>query len=306
MDHRALIASIPVEKRRTLLAQSDAPGLGRLAVHLGLVILGGVWVLAGWPLWPLVMVLQGVLLVFLFTTLHETIHGTAFRTGGINTAVAHLCGFLAVLPANHFRYFHFAHHRFTHDPERDPELEGTKPDTLRGHLIYLTGWSEWRWRLKSIAKQARGVCTDAYIPARGHDRVTRDAQIYILGYAGLVIGSVLVGSSALLWIWVLPSLLGQPFMRAYLLAEHTRCPHVANMLENTRTTFTNRFVRYFAWNMPYHAEHHAYPAIPFHKLPEFHRVTEAHLAQTAEGYTSFNRDHMMSLGNKGPQDEAIV
>ena len=67
------------------------------------------------------------------------------------------------------------------------------------------------------------------------------------------------------------SLLGQPFLRAYLLAEHARCPHVANMLENTRTTFTTALVRLIAWNMPFHAEHHAYPAVPFHKLPRFPR-----------------------------------
>ncbi|WP_246694633.1 fatty acid desaturase, partial [Mesorhizobium sp. M2D.F.Ca.ET.147.01.1.1] len=69
-----------------------------------------------------------------------------------------------------------------------------------------------------------------------------------------------------------PALLGQPFLRLYLMAEHGRCPLVANMLENTRTTLTNWFVHKLAWNMPYHAEHHAYPGVPFHQLPEFHRL----------------------------------
>ncbi|MEM1299415.1 MAG: fatty acid desaturase, partial [Pseudomonadota bacterium] len=84
-----------------------------------------------------------------------------------------------------------------------------------------------------------------------------------------------------------PMLLGGPFLRAYLLAEHTFCPHVSNMLANTRTTFTNKLVRWLAWNMPYHAEHHAYPAVPFHKLPQFHALTRAHLGETQDGYTDF-------------------
>ncbi|MGO4840776.1 fatty acid desaturase, partial [Rhizobiaceae sp. 2RAB30] len=70
---------------------------------------------------------------------------------------------------------------------------------------------------------------------------------------------------------------------------HTRCPHVANMLENTRTTFTTTLVRFVAWNMPYHAEHHAYPAVPFHKLPRFHQVVRDHLKVTERGYARFNR-----------------
>ena len=86
------------------------------------------------------------------------------------------------------------------------------------------------------------------------------------------LASVALSSPALLWVWIVPILLGQPFLRAYLLAEHARCPHVANMLENTRTTFTTALVRLIAWNMPFHAEHHAYPAVPFHKLPRFHAV----------------------------------
>lgn len=31
-----------------------------------------------------------------------------------------------------------------------------------------------------------------------------------------------------------------------------------------RATLTLSLVRLFAWNMPYHAEHHTYPAVPFH------------------------------------------
>ena len=56
------------------------------------------------------------------------------------------------------------------------------------------------------------------------------------------------------------------------------------MLENTRTTFTTALVRLIAWNMPFHAEHHAYPAVPFHKLPRFHEFVRQHLRTTERGY----------------------
>ncbi len=67
------------------------------------------------------------------------------------------------------------------------------------------------------------------------------------------------------------------------------------MLENSRTTTTNAIVRWLAWNMPYHAEHHAYPMVPFHKLPDLHRLAAPHLKETEPGYASFhlqNAPHM--------------
>ena len=50
------------------------------------------------------------------------------------------------------------------------------------------------------------------------------------------------------------------------------------MLENSRTTRSLAPIRRLAWNMPYHAEHHAYPALPFHALPAAHRILRARIA----------------------------
>ena len=93
------------------------------------------------------------------------------------------------------------------------------------------------------------------------------------------------------WCWMLPLALGQPFLRAYLLAEHGLCPPVANMFENTRTTITTRLVRFLAWNMPYHAEHHAFPTVPFHQLPALHELTKQHLRTTSDGYAAFHAEY---------------
>jgi fatty acid desaturase len=47
--------------------------------------------------------------------------------------------------------------------------------------------------------------------------------------------------------------------------------------------------------MPYHAEHHAFPNVPFHKLPDLHRHTAPHLKSTSDGYAAFNADFTRSL-----------
>jgi fatty acid desaturase len=94
---------------------------------------------------------------------------------------------------------------------------------------------------------------------------------------------------------VVPALLGQPALRLYLMAEHALCPLTPDMLENTRTTYTNALMRALAWNMPYHAEHHAYPAVPFHRLPEVNRALASRLKSTAPGYIAVQRAILRSL-----------
>jgi fatty acid desaturase len=183
-----------------------------------------------------------------------------------------------------------AHHRFTHDPENDPELAGPKPDTLWAYLKYLSGLPEFRWRIVNLLRNAVTQTKATYVPPRGKAPVMAEARLFLLIYGILIVLSILLGTPLLIWVWLLPMLIAAPALRGYLLAEHARCPHVADMLSNTRTTFTNRVVRWLAWNMPYHAEHHSYPAVPFHKLPELHAICADHLKVTQNGYVPFNAE----------------
>ena len=49
------------------------------------------------------------------------------------------------------------------------------------------------------------------------------------------------------------------------------------------------------WNMPYHAEHHLYPSIPFHHLPALHLKLRRQLKNVAPGYVAANRAVIRSL-----------
>ena len=291
MDHKALIASLSAEQRTALQEKSDLPGLFRLFVHWGLIVVIGWLIATGAPGWQALMVVQGILIIFCFTLLHETTHKTPFASLWLNETVMHICAFLVVLPPEWFRYFHFAHHRFTNDPERDPELGSEKPLTWAGYLWRVTGVPVWRIHFGQMIKNALGKADESFLPEGRMNRVRIEAQVFIAIY--LVLAIVLIaGQSWLFWCWIAPAMLGQPFLRLYLLAEHGRCPPVANMLENTRTTFTNRLVRWVAWNMPYHAEHHAWPTVPFHKLPELHAITKPHLKKTSNGYVEFHKEYV--------------
>lgn len=295
MDHRDIIASLTPEERSRLTAKSDAAGLAQLFAHWGAIAIIGSLIAAKVPFWPLLMLPQGILIVFLFTLLHETVHRTAFETQWLNDAVARVCSLALALPADWFRYFHFAHHRFTQDPENDPELAFPKPETLRQYLVHVSGIPLWWGHLKTLYANAAGGSQESYVPPKGRPKVSAEARAMIVFYAVLILLAVYFQLSVLLYVWIIPALLGQPFLRLYLLAEHGRCPFVANMLENTRTTLTNWVVRKLAWNMPFHAEHHAYPGVPFHQLPQFHALIERYLKVVEPGYVSFHEKYLETL-----------
>ncbi|WP_264213274.1 fatty acid desaturase [Leisingera thetidis] len=293
-DHTSVVTALAPDTRAALTARSNTAGLRHLALYLGALAACTAGIALQAPLWPLLMLPQGVLLVFLFTLSHECTHQTPFRSRWLNEAAGHVCALAIALPFVWFRYFHLAHHKFTNDPDRDPELEhGPRPETLPQWLRYLSGWGYWRGMALTLWRNAFGTMDAPYLPQRRHAAMRLEARVLLAVHAAALL--TLLVSPLVLWLWLLPLLIGQPFLRAYLLAEHGLCPPVANMLENSRTTLTNRLVRFLAWNMPYHAEHHAFPAVPFHQLPAFHAITRAHLASMSHGYGAFTADYLRQL-----------
>ncbi len=303
MDHRSFLASLPADTRAYLTQANDRRGLLHLAGHLGLILVCGVAIAARIPFWGGLLPVQGLLLVFLFTLQHETTHDTPFQSRWLNLRVGQFCGFVGGLPPAWFRFFHYAHHRHTQVPGKDPELAEPKPQTGRGYIWYVSGLPLWASLARTLWHNARGLCDAPYVPAARRAEIKAEARWMVLGYALLLGGSVAVQSAVLIWVWVLPMVLGQPALRLYLLAEHGRCAYVSNMFENTRTTFTTGALRWLAWNMPYHAEHHTYPAVPFHKLPDLHALMAAHLKETEQGYARFTRGYVRDLSQNAQRSE---
>lgn len=269
-----------------LMARADAPGLARAAWHLGALLVTGtaVWMLRRTPWVVPLIVLHGYALAFLFCPFHECAHRTAFRSHWLNVALGTLAGLISFWPYQNYRVFHWAHHRHTQDPARDPELYFPKPATLGTYLFVLTGIPNLRRRLTDLVTLARGRADKPWMNEADRRALIVEARAYLAVYAAIAATSIWAGSAAALWLWIVPWMVGQAFLRPYLLAEHTACPETRDCLTNTRTTLTVPLVRLFAWNMPYHAEHHAYPAVPFHALPRLHDHVRARVANVEPGY----------------------
>lgn len=284
---------IPAEALRALYARSDRRGAAQTLAHAALLGLGAVaiaWSRESWWL-PGALLLQGVFLVALFAAMHECVHASAFRTRWLNDAVAWLAGLGILFDATYYRHFHFAHHRYAQDPQRDPELlTAPAPRTRLDYWWRAGALPYWRARLANLVDFSRGRFDRApFIPPTARAEITASVRRTLAVLAALLVMSVALGTTALIWYWLLPLALGLPLLRLYLLTEHTGCSEDDDGLTNTRTTLSRWPVRFLMWNLPYHAEHHLYPSIPFHRLPDTHRWLRPHLRVVAPGYVEAHR-----------------
>ncbi len=289
--------------RELTRARRDGPGLARLLVTCALCFGGGALTVAlaraGDPRWLVTVALSAIGVAGLFPALHEAGHKTAFRSARLNELTAWLGATMMLQAPSFFREFHWQHHRATQDRALDPEIS-MAPELLDdwprrpweylalvsgqglmvGKLMFtlscavMPGWAMSSW--------ARLF---PFIRADRRRRVAWESRLVIALLAALLLAArVVPGLGYALLAWPLAHLL----LGFYLMPEHTGLGGAGSQLQRTRTVRSNALVRWLMWNMPYHAEHHAYPGVPFHSLPALHRRLAPALVHVERGYITFH------------------
>jgi fatty acid desaturase len=91
----------------------------------------------------------------------------------------------------------------------------------------------------------------------------------------LVPAVVAGGGQIILLYWVVPYFTWLIFiMRIRSIAEHFAIDGESETYGRTRTTYAGVLARVFIApkNVNYHIEHHFFPSVPFHRLPQLHAV----------------------------------
>ncbi|MEO1521618.1 MAG: fatty acid desaturase family protein [Cyanobacteria bacterium J06633_2] len=280
---------LTVQELEYLNQRSNVTGMFRLVVHLTVIGLSGyLWGTA--PIWVALpsLMICGAGLALMFCTMHECAHRTAFANPKINDAAAWLAGLLSLYNSTFYRRYHKWHHRYTQISGKDPELDDPKPITLGQYVWQLSGIPWWKSKITGHWNVALGRLDDCYfLPQSAHAEVIRSTRLQLGIYIAVATASIAMGHPwFLVTFWLVPLAVGQPLLRFVLLAEHTGCTHDNNPLTNTRSTLTLWPLRFLMWNMPYHTEHHLYPSIPFHALPEAHERLGSYFSHVESGYVS--------------------
>ena len=230
---------------------SNIEGFKQLFFHLGCAVMAGMVVsrslhilrsaTGGWAVGCLLFILGeaalGLVASFYFAGFHEAIHGTAFSSRFVYRCVSHMFGFGIFRGANWYYYFHWHHHRFTNDPEKDPELSGTTVDradptkqgstaqALAAYALFLSGYPFGFERIPGMFRHVVGrPDAESWIDTVQKRRVVQvEYACYLSAYVALALASLLYPAAvgARLWYyWLLPHIIGAGHLRYYQTAEH--------------------------------------------------------------------------------------
>ncbi len=276
---------------KALNVRSNDWGLSQFAGHICVMVGSGyLWATVDNLLIKIpALIIYGFSFAIMFAPLHESSHRTAFANNRLNDTVAWIAGLLSFYNSDFYRRYHKWHHRYAQVEGKDPELDDPKPTNFKEYLIELSGFNWWIGKFINHYKIATGQLEDyAFIAEDARDEVIRSIRLQLAVYGMAIAISLIFGQPWFFTLWLFPLAVGQPIVRFILLAEHTGCSNDDNPLTNTRTTLT--WLPLIAWNIPFHAEHHLYPSIPFHALPLAHQQLKEHFTVVEDGYTKVHRE----------------
>jgi fatty acid desaturase len=278
-------SEIPRKRMKELMRRSDQPALRDTAIWLGLLALSGALGFVFWGGWLAVpcFLVYGVLYGSAGDSRwHEAGHGTPFRTRWMSNVVYQLGSFMMMRDPTVFRWGHTRHHTDTLIVGRDPEIQVMRPARLAKLLANVFGLYDVPVALVTLVRHGAGRLSAeeaTFVPETERFRVYRTARIWLVIYLVAVGLSVATGSILPLMYIGGPRIYGTFMHIVYGLTQHAGMgENVLDHRLNTRTVHMCRINRFLYWNMNYHVEHHMFPMIPYHRLPELHEELKHDLA----------------------------
>jgi fatty acid desaturase len=287
---------IPRKQMKELMKRTDGPAIRDTIIWIGALVLFGVGGYLTWGTWWAVpfFVCYGVLYGSATDSRwHECGHGTAFRTAWMNDAVYQVACFMVMREPTIWRWSHTRHHTDTIIVGRDPEIAVMRPPDL---FAIITGYFALKGTLhtiKAVVLHATGKLSAeeaTFVPEMERWKVYVVARVWLAIHVATIALAVGLGSwLPVMYVGVLPTMYGAWLMVYFGMTQHAGlAENVLDHRLNARTVYMNPIFRFIYWNMNYHVEHHMFPMVPYHHLPELHAVmksdTPKPYASTIEAY----------------------
>jgi fatty acid desaturase len=280
-------SEVPRKRMKELMQRSDGPATRNTALWLSAMAVSGAAAGLLWGSWLCVpfFAVYGVLYsAGGDSRWHEAGHGTFFGTRKRNDVIYNIASFFTMRNPTVWRWSHARHHTDTLILGRDPEIVAMRPARLARILLNLVGLIDVPEAMRTMVTHASGRLTAAeatFVPETERAKVYRTARIWLAIYAAVAGACVATGSILPAMFVGLPRMYGASMIYVYGLTQHAGLgENVLDHRLNTRSVKMNRVNRFIYCNMNYHVEHHMFPMVPFHALPELHKEIERDLAPT--------------------------
>ena len=295
-------APIPRARMKQLMKRTDGPATRDTALWIGLMVLTGGLGAYFWNIWWCVpfFAVYGVLYGSGGDSRwHECGHGTAFKTQWKNDAVYQIACFMMMRNPVVWRWSHSRHHTDTIIVGRDPEIITTRPPELGKIALNFFGILDVPQSLAAMTRYAFGSLTpdeQDFIPENQRGRAVGVARVWLAIYVATLAACVWMGSILPLMLIGLPRMYGAWHHLLTGLTQHIGLAEdVTDHRLNCRTVTMNPFSRFVYWNMNYHVEHHMFPMVPYHALPELHKDMAEYCAPPYSGFWATYREIVPTL-----------
>ena len=268
---------IPRKQMKAMMQRADQPAIRDTILLFGSMIVFAAVGIALWPSWwsaPFWLAYGVLYGSAMDSRWHECGHGTAFKTRRYNDWVYQIASFCMVRNPVTWRWSHARHHTDTIIVGRDPEIVAMRPPALVRIALNFFGildaWNGWARMLYNASGRLHPEEAD-YIPEQEHPKVIRIARIWVAIYAATIAPAIAMGSILPLMVIGLPRLYGAwHHVMTGVLQHAGLAENVTDHRLNSRTVYMNPVSRFIYWNMNYHVEHHMFPMVPYHRLPDLH------------------------------------
>ena len=267
---------------KELMRRADGPAIRDTLIWFAALIVSGALGYDFWGTWAAVpfFITYGVLYGSASDSRwHECGHRTAFKTKWMNDAVYQIACFMILREPEIWRWSHTRHHTDTIIVGRDPEIITPRPPDIVSLLLNIFAFKTAFLFLKKLFAHASGRLEEeesTFVPESERPKVFRTARIYLAIYALVVVGCVYFHSILPAMYIGLPSLYGSWLQLYFGCTQHLGLAEdVLDHRLNSRTIYMNPIFRFLYWNMNYHVEHHLFPLVPYHALPELHEAIKA-------------------------------
>lgn len=272
-------SDIPRPQMKALMKRSDQPALrDAILLFAAMIFFAGMGI-ALWPTWwslPFWLAYGVLYGSAMDARWHECGHGTAFRTTWMNDVIYQIACFCMIRNPISWRWSHARHHTDTIIIGRDPEILAMRPPAALMIAMNFFGVIDvWRGLARMMLNASGRLDPQeaSYIPQSEQPKVIRVARVWLAIYAATVVLAVMLGSILPLMLIGLPRLYGAWHHVLTGILQHTGlAENVTDHRLNTRTVYMNPISRFIYLNMNYHVEHHMFPMVPYHRLPELHAL----------------------------------
>lgn len=285
-----------------LMVRTNGRATRDLLIWLSLLAASGSWLVISWLSWwtvPAAFVYGVFYGSASDARWHECGHRTAFASKKMNEIVYHLASFMDLREPVSWRWSHNRHHSETIIVGRDPEIAFPRPIPRWKIAAEFFGLLSAR---KEFAKYALNVAgrlpadVATYLPPREKERSIFWGRVHAAVWVTVVVASILSGSWLPLMVIGLPSFYGRWLMMLTGITQHAGLDEdTLDHRQNTRTVLMNPVIRFLYSNMNYHLEHHMYPAVPYHRLPELHQLIGSDLPEPAPSMWAAYREIVPTL-----------